>query len=88
LEHTQSGCGKSALNIEAIRLMKSMYDVLTPSNYIQKRGIGWAWWVESLDITGFLDSAGQTFPRSIMQIINRNNLITGTESDRSARKLK
>ena len=40
--------------------MKSVYDVLTPSNYIQKGGIGWAWWAESLDITGFLDSATKT----------------------------
>ncbi len=26
--------------------------------YMQKRRVGWAWWVESTDITGFLDSAG------------------------------
>jgi len=26
-------------------------------HYMQTRGVGWAWWVESVDITGFLDSA-------------------------------
>ena len=40
-------CGKSGVD-----------SLVWDFHYIPTRGVGCVWWAESLDITGFLDSAG------------------------------
>ena len=45
-------------------------------HYMQTMGVGWAWWAESTDITGFFDSA--LHPKWNYSILSRDSGVRET----------